>query len=98
VFHFPELVHDFLNRAPELQDVDRVLDVLRDSALGGARGHTGEDLDPEYRYLIDQSELLANRYRDHPVLGRLYRLIAETERRHLNRHREEYRATLEAGE
>ena len=91
---FPELAREMLTRAAELKDVDRVLRMLRDSALGGARGYTGGDLNPEYRYLIDQSELLANKYRDDPILGRLYGSIAEAERRHLDRHREEYRSTL----
>ncbi len=98
VFAFPELVPVMLDRASELKDLERVHCALLHSALAGARGYTNGDLSPEYRYLIDQAELLANRFREEPVLGRFYAMIAEAERLHLDQHREGYRATQEAWE
>jgi hypothetical protein len=37
-------------------------------------------LDPEYRYILEQGEALANRYRDDAVLHKFYRMVAESER------------------
>jgi hypothetical protein len=96
VFQHPDLVGEVLSRAIELDDLDGTQRALLASALGGARGYTNGELDPEYRYLIDQAELLANRFREDPALARFYTTIAEAERRHLDRHREQYRATQEA--
>ena len=37
-------------------------------------------MDPEYRYILEQGEALANRYRDDAILEKFYRMIAGSER------------------
>jgi hypothetical protein len=98
VFLFPELVREMLTRAAELEGVARVWRALRLSALGGGRSYTGGELDAAYRYLLEQSESLATRFRDDPVLGGFYRAVAEEEQRGIAQRREEYRLSQEASE
>lgn len=57
--------------------------MLWSSACGGGRSFTEDELNPEYRYILEQGESLANRYRDDAVLAPFYRLIADSERGHL---------------
>jgi hypothetical protein len=64
----------------ELGVEDAVRRILWLSACGGDRSYTDHELDPEYRYILEQGEALANRYRDDPVLHKFYRMVAESER------------------
>jgi hypothetical protein len=44
-------------------------------------------LDPQYRYILEQGEALANRYRDDAVLHKFYRMVAESERHQAGWHK-----------
>jgi hypothetical protein len=50
------------------------------SACGGGRSYSDHGLDPEYRYILEQGEELATRYRGDAVLHKFYRMVAESER------------------
>jgi len=80
VFEFPDIVRALLTRGEDLAVADSVRESLWLSACGGGRGYTNHELDPEYRYILEQGEALANRYRDDPVLHKFYRMVAESER------------------
>ena len=80
VFEFPDVVRLFLTRGQELAVADAVRETLWLSACGGGRSYSDHELDPEYRYILEQGEALANRYRDDPVLHKFYRMVAESER------------------
>jgi hypothetical protein len=86
VFTFPDIVRPLLTLSEEFGVADEVREALWLSACGGARGYTEHELDPEYRYILEQGEALANRYRDDPRLERFYRMVAESER-----HQNEWR-------
>ncbi len=91
-FDRPELVRLLLDRAASLDATMAVREILWLSALGGSRGFTDGRPDPEYRYILEQGEALANRYRDDPVLGPFYRTIADSERLTTERTQREFEA------
>ena len=82
VFDFPDIVRSLLARPLDLAVVEGVRDTLWLSACGGGRSYTNHETDPEYRYILERANALANRYRDDPHLGVFYRMIAESERHH----------------
>ena len=79
VFEFPDIVRLLLTRGRDLAVADAVRETLWLSACGGGRSYTNHELDPEYRYILERGEALANRYRDDPVLHKFYRMVAESE-------------------
>jgi hypothetical protein len=80
VFEFPDIVRLLLTRGQELAVADAVRETLWLSACGGGRSYSEHQLDPEYRYILEQGEALANRYRDDAILEKFYRMVAESER------------------
>ncbi|MDB6040454.1 MAG: hypothetical protein JWM99_4295 [Verrucomicrobiales bacterium] len=95
VFLFPDLVHLLLNRSEEFAVAGEVRQTLLHSACGGGRSFTEDELDPEYRYILDQSSDLANRYRDNPLLTKFYRAIAESEWQQLKLHKQIFAQEVE---
>jgi hypothetical protein len=83
VFQFPNLVRLLLVASDNLGFRSAVQETLVISALGGGRSYTNHEVDPEFRYIMEEGEGLANRHRDDPVLGPFYRLIADSERKSL---------------
>jgi hypothetical protein len=81
VFTHPDIVRSFLVRGEDLAVADAVRQTLWLSACGGGRSYTSHELDPEYRYILEQGEALANRYRDDPLLHKFYHMVAESERK-----------------
>lgn len=92
VFEFPDIVRLLLTRGLELGVADAVRRILWLSACGGERGYTDHELDPEYRYILEQGEALANRYRDDGVLHKFYRMVAESERHQAESHKRAFQA------
>jgi hypothetical protein len=90
VFDFPDLVRTILKRSDDFQETQSVQRKLWQSACGGGRSWTEHELNPEYRYILEQGEALANRYTDDGILGRFYRSIAESERQQLEWHRRQF--------
>jgi hypothetical protein len=80
VFGFPDIVRSLLARSQDLAVSERIHQTLRLSACGGGRSYSEHGLDPQYRYILEQGEALANRYRDDAVLHKFYRMVAESER------------------
>jgi hypothetical protein len=80
VFGFPDIVRSLLARSQDLAVTERTRQTLRLSACGGGRIYSEHELDPQSRYILEQGEALANRYRDDPVLHKFYRMVAESER------------------
>jgi hypothetical protein len=80
VFEFPDIVRALLARSEEFAVADAVRQMLWLSACGGGRSYTNHGLDPQYRYILEQGEALANRYRDVAILHKFYRMVAESER------------------
>ena len=80
VFSFPDIVRSLLYRSNELAGGKEVRKSLWLSACGGGRSYTNHELDPEYRYILEQADALANRYRNDALLGLFYRGITESER------------------
>jgi hypothetical protein len=91
VFDHPDVVRAILARSQEFAATDAVAKTLILSACGGGRTYTDTELDPEYRYILEQSDSLANRHRDDPVLQPFYREIANWERRDLEWQRQRKR-------
>ena len=91
-FERPELVRLLLTRATSFQVSDDVREILWLSALGGSRGFTGGRPHPEYRYILEQGDALANRYCNDSFLGPFYRTIAESERFTTERTQREFEA------
>ncbi len=87
VFEFPDIVRSLLARGEELAAALEVGETLWLSAVGGGRSYTNHDLDPEYRYILEQSQALANRYRDDALLGKFYRTVAASEHHHIESSR-----------
>jgi hypothetical protein len=87
VFEFPDIVRLLLTRGQELAVPDAVRATLRPSASGGGRFHFEHELDPESRFILERGEALANRYRDHAVLHKFYRMVAESERHQAEWHK-----------
>jgi hypothetical protein len=81
-----------LDRAASFDATDEVREIVWLSALGGSRGFTDGRPDPEYRYILEQGDALANRYRDDTVLCPFYRTIADSERRATERTQREFEA------
>src|SRR5207249_3834688 len=67
VFQSPDLVRLLLSRAKDIQVTDAIRRTLYLSACGGGRHFVEGELDPEYRYIAEQGQDLANRYKDDPV-------------------------------
>jgi hypothetical protein len=80
VFEFPDIVRALLARSEDLAVADAVRQTLWLSACGGGRSYSEHELDPQYRYILERGEALANRYRDDTVLHKFYRMVAESER------------------
>jgi hypothetical protein len=91
VFDHPDVVRAILARAQEFAATDEVTRTLILSACGGGRTYTDTELDPEYKYILEQGDALANRHRDDPLLQPFYREIANWERHDLERHRQRKR-------
>jgi hypothetical protein len=87
VFEFPDIVRLLLTRGLELGVEDAVRRILWLSACGGGRSYSEHELDPEYRYILEQGQALANRYRDDAVLHKFYRMVAESERHQAEWHK-----------
>jgi hypothetical protein len=85
VFIYPELVRVLLARGKVLRVGDAIQQTLYFSACGGGRSFTEGELDPEYRYIAEQAQDLANRYKDDPYLSEFYRIIVKSERSDLTR-------------
>jgi hypothetical protein len=96
VFQLPDFVRVLLTRGKDLLVTDAIREALFDSACGGGRSFTNGDLNPEYRYIAEKGQDLANRYKDDPVLGPFYRMIVDSERQHGKMHQEWFRAEDEA--
>jgi hypothetical protein len=92
VFGFPDIVKSLLTRSEALDVTQGVRQALWDSACGGGRIYSGDELAPEYRYILEQGEALANRYGDDPILGPFYRVVSQSERRQLESHRRAFQA------
>jgi hypothetical protein len=92
IFEYPNLVRILLMRGQALQVAAAVGETLYLSACGGGRSFTEGQLDPEYRYIAERGQDLANRYKDDPVLGAFYRGIVEFERVGLKRYQQMFRA------
>jgi hypothetical protein len=91
VFEFPDVVRLLLTRSLDLAVADAVRETLWLSACGGGRSYSEHELDPEYRYILEQGEALANRHRDDAVLHKFYRMVAESERHQRERDRRTFR-------
>lgn len=91
VFQFPNIVRSLLASSQEFAVAEAVRETLWLSACGGGRSFTNSELDPQYRYILEQGEALANRYRDDLVLAKFYRMIADSERHELERHKRMFR-------
>jgi hypothetical protein len=87
VFECPDIVRLLLTRSLDLAVADAVHETLWLSACGGGRSYSDHELDPEYRYILEQGEALANRYRDDAVLHKFYRMVAESERHQAEWHK-----------
>jgi hypothetical protein len=92
VFEFPDIVRALLTRGEDLAVINAVREALWLSACGGGRGYTNHELDPEYRYILEQGEALANRYRDDAALHKFYRMVAESERHQADWHKRAFQA------
>ena len=90
VFQFPDIVRSLLVSSKEFAVGDAVRETLWLSACGGRRSFTNHELDPEYRYVLEQGEAMANRHRDDVVLGEFYRMIADSERHRLERTKQAF--------
>ena len=93
VFEFPELVRSLLVRGEDFGVADAVRQRLWLSACGGGRSFSGTEVDPEYRYILEQGQALANRYRDDPPLHNFYSMVAQSERQNLEWHRRAFHDT-----
>lgn len=91
VFQFHDLVRLLLTQSERFGILNQVTQQLWLSACGGGRTFTNDELDPEYRYILEQAHDLATRYRDDPVLSRFYGMIAEYERRQHERDQRRFR-------
>jgi hypothetical protein len=92
VFRNPDVVRMLLERSENLKVANAVRETLWLSACGSGRSFTEGEVDPEYRYILEQGEALANRYRDDGLLASFYRMIADTERRDLDLVRKDFAA------
>jgi hypothetical protein len=88
VFDFPDIVRSILARGQELAVMEEVTTTLLLSACGGGRTYSDSELDPEYKYILEQGDALANRHRDDQLLQSFYREIANWERRDLEWQRQ----------
>jgi hypothetical protein len=87
VFDFPNIVRSILARGQELGAMNEVTKTLLLAACGGGRTYSDSELDPEHKYILEQADALANRYRDEPLLQSFYREIANWERSDLEQQR-----------
>jgi hypothetical protein len=88
VFNFPDVVRSILARGQELGAMDEVTKTLLLAACGGGRTYSDSELDPEYKYILEQGDALANRYSDDRLLQSFYRAIANWERSDLEQQRQ----------
>jgi hypothetical protein len=88
VFNFPDVVRSILARGQELGAMNEVTKTLLLAACVGSRTPSDSELDPEHKYILEQGDALANRYRDDPFLRTFYRGIANWERSDLERQRQ----------
>jgi hypothetical protein len=91
VFNFPEIVRSLLASSEEFAVTKEVRETLWLSACGGGRSFTNHEVDPQYRYILEQGDALSNRYRDDVILGKFYRMIADSERHQLEWHKQAFR-------
>lgn len=80
VFDHSDVVRAILVRSQEFAATKEVTRTLILSACGGGRTYTDTELDPEYKYILEQGDALANRFRDDPLLQPFYSEIANWER------------------
>ena len=88
VFDHPDVVRAILALSQEFAAINEVTNTLLLSACGGSRTYTDSELDPEYKYILEQGDALANRHRDDSLLSSFYRAIADSERRDLECRRQ----------
>jgi hypothetical protein len=88
VFAYPDIVRSILARGQELGAMSEVTNTLLLSACGGSRSYADSGLGPQYKYILEQGDALANRFRDDPLLQSFYREIANWERRDFEWHRQ----------
>jgi hypothetical protein len=88
VFDFPDIVRAILARGQEVGVASEVTKTLVLSACGRGQTYTGDELDPESKYILEQGDALANRYRNDPLLQSLYRAIANYKRHDLEWQRQ----------
>jgi hypothetical protein len=92
VFEFPDIVRALLARSADFAVADAVRQALWLSACGGGRSYSEHELDPQYRYILEQGEALANRHRDDAILEKFYRMVAESERSQVEWERRAFQA------
>jgi hypothetical protein len=80
VFAYPDTVRLLLTRTHDLSSGNAVRETLLLSACGGGRSYSEYELDPEYGYIFEEAESLANRYLGDPFLEPFYRTVAQCER------------------
>jgi hypothetical protein len=97
VFNYPDIVQLFLKRGGELAVFEKVRRRLLFSVCGGVRGYSGGQLDPECRYILEQAEALANRFRDDALLNGFYRGIVEMEHYDEQLHKQMFQSEDEEG-
>ena len=86
VFQFPGLVRELLSRAANFRVREKVLRLLWQSACGGGRSFSSNQLDAEYRYIRNDAEKLAAEHSTDPLLSAFYRMIVESENRDAELH------------
>ena len=92
VFGFPDIVKSLLTRSEALGVLQGVCQALRVSASPGGHIYSEHELVPEYQHILERGEALANRYRDDPILGKFYRMVAESERSQVEWERRAFQA------
>jgi hypothetical protein len=96
-FRFPEITRAFLQRADEMGEANgakRIQGALYAISGPATRGYTGAELDADYDYLEAEALKSAERHRDDPVLGPLYRWVVECEQKDRQWHRDAYTASM----
>jgi hypothetical protein len=79
VFEYPDLVRVMLTMSVDFDAAEQIRTALLFSAQGVERSYTNHELDPEYRYILEQSEALANRFSGDATLHSFYEAIIGAE-------------------
>ena len=86
VFRFPRLVRELMSRAITFGIKEQMAQLLKDSACGGGRAYSDNQLDPKYRYIREEAERLAAEHRKDPFLFPFYKMIVASENRDTEIH------------